>query len=384
MAEVTPEPKAARRICPTCGSRISTDATRCVVCGAELRPERGKPKAAPRRRRAPQQVTLSLPLAIGVLAGFVLLSAGGTFAATRISGGGAGRELSPTPSTTPTITDTPAPTFTETPAPTATPLPPIEIILPPNYFCVDLAAVYNVSLQSILALNPGLNCNLLVVGQSIMIPQPTPTAAPPPTETLSPEDATSAACETVSYEVQEGEALSAIAESYNVSMQAIMDYNSMTGTTVFSGQTLIIPLCFRNPTPGPSPTPTSPPPYPAPNLLLPLDGAAFTLADDTVTLQWAAVAQLREGELYQVTVEDVTEGSGTRRLVAYVSDTKYIVPVSFRPSGTLPHILRWWVTTVRQTGTNDAGIPIYASAGSNSIRRAFTWFAAAVGSTPTP
>src|SRR3972149_4502660 len=97
MAEATPEPKTARRICPTCGSRISADATRCVVCGAELRPERGKPKAAPRRRRAPQQVTLSLPLAIGVLAGLVLLSAGGTFAATRISGGGARREVSPTP-----------------------------------------------------------------------------------------------------------------------------------------------------------------------------------------------------------------------------------------------------------------------------------------------
>jgi LysM repeat protein len=384
MAEPSPEPKAVRRICPTCGSRVSADATRCVVCGAELRPERGKPKAAPRSRRGPQQVTLSLPMAIIVLAAFVLVSAGGTFAVARVAGGGAGREPTATASRTPTITDTAEPTPTETPVPTPTPLPPIEITLPPNYFCVDLAAVYNVSLQSILALNPGLNCNLLVVGQTILIPQPTPTPAPPPTETLSPEDATAAACETVSYEVQEGEALSAIADNYNVSMEAIMNYNSMTGTTVYTGQRLIIPLCYRNPTPGPSPTPTSPPPYPAPNLLLPLDGAAFTLADDTVTLQWAAVAQLREGELYQVIIEDVTEGSGTVRLVQYVSDTKYIVPVSFRPAGTLPHILRWWVTAVRQTGTNEAGNPIYAPAGASSIRRVFTWSAGAVGATPTP
>lgn len=383
MSEATPEPKTSRRICPTCGSRISAEAARCVVCGAELRQERGKPKAAAPGRRA-TQVTLSLPVAIGVLAGFVLLTAGGTFAATRISAGGDGRVPTPTISVTPTITSTSAPTPTETPAPSATPLPPIEITLPPNYFCVDLAAVYNVSLQSILALNPGLQCELLVVGQSILIPQPTTTPAPPPTETLSAEDATAEACETVSYEVQEGEALSAIAENYNVSMQAIMDYNSMTGTGVFSGQRLVIPLCARNPTPGPSPTPTSPPPYPAPNLLLPVDGAAFTLADDTVTLQWAAVAQLREDELYQVIVEDVTEGSGTRRLSAYVTDTKYIVPVSFRPVGTLPHILRWWVTTVRQTGTNDAGNPIYSPAGANSARRDFTWSAAAVGPTPTP
>jgi LysM repeat protein len=386
MSEATPEPKTARRICPTCGSRISAEAVRCVVCGAELRAERGKAKSPKGARAAgrPSQITLSLPAAIGVLAGFVLITAGGTFAYTRISGGGSGRTPTPTASATPTITNTAAPTPTETPVPTPTPLPPIEITLPPNYFCVDLAAVYNVSLQSILQLNPGLRCDLLVVGQTILIPQPTATPAPPPTETLSAEDATGEACETVTYEVQEGEALSAIAENYNVSMQGIMDYNSMTGTTVYTGQRLVIPLCFRNPTPGPSPTPTSPPPYPAPNLLLPVDGAAFTLADDTVTLQWAAVAQLRENEFYQVVIEDVTEGSGTRRLSAYVTNTNWTVPVSFRPTGTVPHILRWWVTTVRQTGTNDAGNPLYASAGANSARRDFTWSASAVGPTPTP
>jgi LysM repeat protein len=383
MAETTGEPKTTRRICPTCGSRISSDAARCVVCGAELRPERGAPKKGS-RRRAPQKVTLSLPVAAAVLAGFVLISVGGTLAFDRISGGGGGREPTPTASLTPTITETAAPTPTETPAPTPTPLPPIEITLPPNFFCVDLAAFYDVSLNSILQINPGLRCDLLNVGQTILIPQPTPTPAPPPTETLSPEDATAAACETVTYEVQEGEALSAIAENYNVSMEGIIEYNSMTGTTVYAGQRLIIPLCFRNPTPGPTPTATAPPPYPAPNLLLPLDGAAFTLANDTVSLQWAAVAQLRGNEFYQVIVEDVTEGSGTRRLVVYVTDTKYIVPASFRPAETLPHILRWWVTTVRQTGTNDAGDPIYVPAGASSVRRDLTWSGSAIAPTSTP
>jgi LysM repeat protein len=387
MTESTGEPKTTRRICPTCGSRISSDAARCVVCGAELRAERraGKGKGKGKvQRRAPQQVTLSLPVAIGVLAVFVLVSAGGTYAAARVAGGAGPREPSPTASLTPTITNTAAPTFTETPAPTPTPLPPIEITLPPNFFCVDLAAFYDVSLNSILQINPGLRCDLLNVGQTILIPQPTPTPAPPPTETLSPEDATAAACETVTYEVQEGEALSAIADNYNVSMEGIIEYNSMTGTTVYAGQRLVIPLCFRNPTPGPTPTATAPPPYPAPNLLLPLDGAAFTLANDSITLQWAAVAQLRPDEYYQVTVEDVTEGSGTRRLVEVVTDTKYIVPLSFRPVETVPHILRWWVTTVRQTGSNDAGDPIYVAAGAISIRRDFTWSGSAAGPTPTP
>ncbi|MEW6568757.1 MAG: hypothetical protein AB1449_11445, partial [Chloroflexota bacterium] len=126
------------------------------------------------------------------------------------------------------------------------------------------------------------------------------------------------------------------------------------------------------------------PPHPAPNLLLPQDGAAFTLANDSVTLQWASVGQLRENEFYQVVVEDVTEGTGTRRIVDYVRDTKYIVPVGLRPSEAMPHVLRWWVTTVRQTGTNAAGNPIYTSAGATSIRRDFTWSGAAIGPTPTP
>jgi hypothetical protein len=70
--------------------------------------------------------------------------------------------------------------------------------------------------------------------------------------------------------------------------------------------------------------------------------------------------------------------------VEYVTDTKYIVPASFRPGETMPHILRWWVTPVRQTGTNDAGDPIYAPAGASSVRRDITWSGSAVAPTSTP
>ena len=97
---------------------------------------------------------------------------------------------------------------------------------------------------------------------------------------------------------------------------------------------------------GPTPTPTIPPPYPAPNLLLPSDGAAFTLADDVVTLQWASIGTLRPNEEYQVTIEDVTVDQG-RRIVDYVTDTKYIVPTSFRPNDNIAHVMRWWVVPVR-------------------------------------
>ncbi len=129
--------------------------------------------------------------------------------------------------------------------------------------------------------------------------------------------------------------MSSISMSYNVPMESIKEYNGLVNDTVRFGQKLTIPLCRRNATAGPSPTPTPPPPYPAPNLLLPADGAPFTLADDTVTLQWASVGVLRENEAYAVTVEDVTEGQG-RKIVEYVTDTKLIVPSTFRPNDRHP------------------------------------------------
>jgi LysM repeat protein len=265
-----------------------------------------------------------------------------------------------------------------------TPLPPIEYTIVAGDTCLGLALRFEISIQSILRENNlGVDC-LLSIGQKLLLPQPTPTVTPLPSSTLSPADATEAACEKITYTVEDNDTLFGIATNYNVSMQAIQSYNGLTGETVFSGQVLIIPLCARNPTPGPTPTPTLPPPYPAPNLLLPVDGATFDLSQDTISLQWAAVGQLRDNEFYQVTVLDVTDGTGRRTVVGEVKDTKFIVPTSFRPSSNTPHILRWWVTTVRQTGTNVIGQPIYQSAGAISVRRDFTWSGAAPASTPTP
>ncbi len=133
------------------------------------------------------------------------------------------------------------------------------------------------------------------------------------------------ACEKVPYTVQANDTLSSIAVNYNVPQDAIKFYNGLSSDNVFIGTTIIIPLCERFATPGPTPTATLPPPYPAANLLLPADGAAFTLANDVVTLQWASIGTLRENEAYQVTVEDVTSGQG-RRITEYVTDTKFIVP----------------------------------------------------------
>lgn len=375
---MTDAPRTSSAVCPKCGSRVSATATRCVVCGNPLRPTSGA------SRRASAQISLSLTAAIGLLAGFALLASGLTFAATRLTGIGEAAEPTATPSLTPTITPTLEPTATETPIPSPTPEPPIEYTVVENDSCGALAAFFDVSVQSIVQENDLPSTCPLSIGQVLRIPRPTPTPLPPPTETLSPAEATDAACEKITYTVAENDSLSAIAANYAVSIQAVMDYNGMTSQTVFVGQVLIIPLCERLPTPGPSPTPTSPPPYPAPNLLLPRDGQAFTLADNAVTLQWAAVAPLREDEAYQVTVEDLTEGSGTVRLVAQVTDTKYIVPATFRPGDVLPHILRWQVTTVRRAGTAADGTTRWVSAGAPSVFRHFTWSGSIAGATSTP
>jgi hypothetical protein len=99
-------------------------------------------------------------------------------------------------------------------------------------------------------------------------------------------------------------------------------------------------------------------------------------------LQWASIGTLRENERYQVTIEDVTSGQG-RRLTEYVSDTKFIVPTSFRPNDDMAHVIRWWVTTVRQNGVDEQGQPVYDSAGAISDKRVFTWVGVAVEGTPS-
>ena len=366
-------------VCPRCGTRLSGTATRCIVCGTEVG---ARTSTGVRQRRS--EITISIPLALILLAIFSLISAGLAFAAVRFTDLGASAPAEETATASPTITQTVQATLTGTPAATWTALPPFEHSIASGDTCIGLAAVYDVSVPSILNANPGLNCNVLVVGNIVFVPQPTPTASPMPTGTLSPADATREACPTIDYTVEANDTLSRVADLYDVSMEAIKEFNGMVTEIVYEGQVLIVPLCRRLPTPGPTPTATSPPPYPSANLLLPLDGAPFSLADDTVILQWASVGQLRDNELYQVTVLDVTEGSGSIRLIDYTNDTKYIVPSNMRPSESLPHVMRWSVTTVRQTGTASGGTPIYQSAGSVSIQRVFTWSGSSPEPTPAP
>lgn len=378
------------KICPTCGTRLSENAARCLVCGTEFtaKPE---PKAAKKVEKSVQAsrmpvVTLSLPIAVGILAVVIVIVAAVAFISLRAAApeGTFDAAETGTPTETATVTTTVTSTLPPTEAPTATTIPPFDYtVAQGDGTCGFIAAQFKVSVQSIIIANNLPASCPISVGQVLKIPYPTPTVPPPATSTPLPVDATIQACETVPITVQDGDTLSTIAANYAVPPEAIKEFNGKTTDNVFTGESLLIPLCKRAATPGPTPTATIPPPYPAPNLLLPADGAAFTLANDVVTLQWASVGTLRDAEAYQVTVEDVTSDQ-TRRLTDYVTDTKYIVPTSFRPKDNVAHVLRWWITPVRQTGTDDQGQPIWVNAGSVSDKHVFTWVGVAVEGTPNP
>lgn len=333
------------------------------------------------------EITLSLPAMLGIVLVFLAVGAAFVYFGLRQRlGGNVAAATTPTATVaqSPTTTLTPTP---ETPTPTNTLLPsptPAAYSVKQGDTCGGIAYAFGININAIVLLNNlPADCSSLYVGQKLLIPAPTSTPTPLPTETLGPAEATDAACSKVEYTVQENDTMSSISLSYNVPIDSIKEYNGLVNDTVRFGQKLTIPLCRRNATAGPTPTPTPPPPYPAPNLLLPADGAPFTLADDSVTLQWASVGVLRENETYAVTVEDVTEGQG-RKIVEYVTDTKFIVPSTFRPSDSTPHVIRWWVLTVRQTNTDKDGNPVREPAGATSAPRVFTWAGSAAAVTPTP
>lgn len=373
----TENPKTNRtKICPTCGTRVNEDAPRCLVCGtsfASTKTSSTKPVPEPEiRGRGMPTLTISAPVILIMLVIFIGVGGGLTYFALSAS--------NIIPETTPigTDTSTPTPSLTPTealPTPTWTPQPsptPLSYQVQDSDTCGGIAFAFNVSVQSIIIENNLSADCILSIGTVLFIPHPTPTVTPEATNTPSSQQATIEACQKDFHVVQENETLSIIALIYEVPIEYIMEWSGKTVDTAFFGETLTIPLCLRNTVAGSTVTPSLAPAYAAPELLLPRNGEAFTLDDDTVTLQWASIGELRENEFYLISVVDVTAGQNTE-LIASVKDTKFIVPTSLRPSETIPHIFKWSVVAVAQIGVDEDGNAIYRDAGPRSESTYFSW-----------
>lgn len=375
----------SQKVCPTCGTRLSENATRCSVCGRAITATATPKRESDSSVQGPRipTVTLSLPLAIAMFIILVAIGAGVVFIFARQQPAVVlDFTKTPTSTVTATVTLTATPTPTGTPVPTATLLPPKDYVVKKNDTCISIAALNNISVASIVLLNNlNADCTSLSLGQTLKIPYPTPTATPQVTSTPNATQKSDSACDLFPYTVKEGDTLGSISANYRVPPEAIKEYNGLSSDIVQLGMPLKIPLCKRLPTAGPTSTPTPPPPYAAANLLLPADGASYVSANDVITLQWSSVGILRSNETYAVTIEDLTDGNTKK--VDYVADTKYIVPTSLRPGTASPHIYRWWILPVRQTGSTKDGQPIYDVGGQPSAQRVFSWIGAA-GPTSAP
>lgn len=366
------------KICPVCGTKLSESATRCLVCGTQLNATAAITKnGSTQPKRTVSELRLSLPLAIILGALFLILIAVLAYFIFRPA-------PAPTdglPTSTPTATQplnstytlTPTHTLTSTPAPTLTPEPPIQVTVQAGQYCSTFAGLYNVSQESIRMLNNlGADC-ALSEGMTLIIPRPTVTSTPAPSPTIdmTAESDPFLDCLYDSVVVSAETTLFGLSTSYNVPMEEIRAFNGMTNDILRQGETVKIPLCNRRAFNAPTPTPTNRPPYPAPSLLLPASGAAFGSNADSVALQWSAVADLRNNELYRVTVQDLTSET-EKILVQYVRDTKFILPATFRPIDTIAHAIQWSVVVARQTSTGTEN-PTYIDAGASSEKRVFTW-----------
>lgn len=319
---------------------------------------------------------LSLPILLIMFVFFMLVGSGLTYLATRTlaspteNSGEVAMVTNTIPADTPIPTDTPQPTITNTPEPVPT-LPPIEYIVQEGDTCAAIAGTFNISTTTLITSN-GLSVNCyLVVGQRLLVPQPTPL---PTTDAIATQSArqTEAACPIEYVTVQSGDTIEIISQYTRVSVADILAYNGKTSNLLFAGEVLAIPTCKQtSDLSGATYTPSPAPTYQAPEALQPLRGSYFRTGQEIV-LQWVAPAELRENEFFLLTVIDSTDG-GTLVLELTLKDTRYILPADLQPEGSTPHIYAWKVSVVARIGEDGQGNPLYRSAATDSETLYFAW-----------
>ena len=293
----------------------------------------------------------------------------------------------PTPTATPVASQTP--TLTATPAPTQTPAPERLHILVSGQTLIGLSLIYNVSPDSIAAVN-GFDVDASVqAGQSLIIPWPTPT---PPLEPVTIEIngetvlADPEACPR--HQIQTGESMASIANQYGLNLDLFLRVNRLAADVIVQpGQTVCIPEIKVGvelpPTAGPSPTP-APTQFPAgPQLLYPTEGTQFDDLEQGILLQWTAVKDLQPAEWYMIEVSDLNV-LDVPPYRGFTRDNAYHLPSDWRPTVPETHHFQWRVSIVQVTGQRTDGQPIYQYGGRFSQTATFTWLGVVPTATPIP
>jgi LysM repeat protein len=370
------------RLCPQCGTPVSSRATTCAICGYDFvaAQEAAQIIQAAQREEAAQRPVLAIAIGVSAALGLLLIAA--LYVRNRSEAIAA---LTPTATPTSTITPTPSRTPTATPTPpfSPTPLPPREYRVQPGDTIFYIADIFQVDYRDILAFNDLTENSILQVNQAILIPPPTATPTPSPT----PREATLVFSPTPSeliYVVQQGDTVIGIAQKLGVSASVILAANDIQNPDeIREGDQLVIPLggvAQAAPTPG-GPTPL--PNYGPVTLLQPLNGSRIVGNQLPVWLQWLSVGLLHETETYRVVVEQV-DGSIPPYGPIYIRATSLHLPTNLHPApDDRNRTFRWTVTVVRQVGVGSDGAPLY-NVVSLPASRTFQWLPDIPTATLTP
>ena len=373
VREAEPAPESAQaeqqRLCPQCNATISSRAKTCMNCGADLvaiaKAEAAQVKAIEREQRVeaaqrPTRIFVILFTAIAVLVFVAII--------IQTSRSSSIAALTPTITRTPTrpVLPTATPRATATPTGTPTPVPPLEYTVKNGDTPGRVALLYDVSLSELMSFNDKAEDDLIVVGEVLKIPPPTP--QPSDTATPEPGTATPSASSEIVYIVQPGDTLSDIAETYKTTLNEIQRRNNISDISkLMPGQQLIIST-DATPTPAASSsvvaessnsngTPTPIAQYAPVKLLTPLDREVFVGDSSPILLQWLSSGVLPANELYLVEIErasDIQPISFRTRATSY-----HLLADQFPPPGETDRAFKWRVMIIRQAGTGSDSAPTY-------------------------
>jgi lysozyme len=136
----------------------------------------------------------------------------------------------------PTTTATPIPSV----VPMAIPVEPTvrEHVVQYGETLRQIGALYGVDFQSIATFNSIINPNIILLGQTLRIPDVTPT----PSVIVATSTPVPAVAPVQTYVVEAGDNPALIAERYGVSLQSLIDFNDLRGRLpIYVGDVLMIP-----------------------------------------------------------------------------------------------------------------------------------------------